>query len=154
HLVSVLAIDPKTPSIVYAGGSGAIFKSTDAGVSWKAASSGLPSTPIWMSALVIDPQNPSTLYAATSGAAFDGCGVPCSFGDGVFKTIDAGATWNAVNTGLTTPHVSSLAIDAQNSSRLYAGTIGGGVFVITFAPAPIITALRFDRSTVVAGTSY
>jgi hypothetical protein len=153
--VSVLAIDPQNPKTVYAGANGEIFKSTDAGMSWTAAGSGLPAIRNWISALIIDPENPNTLYAGTSGAPVGECSIPCGdFNDGVFRSTDAGATWVAVKAGLTTPHVSSLAIDPQNPSRLYAGTIGGGVFTITFGPSPAATDLRFDRATAAAGTSY
>jgi len=150
----VLAIDPQNSNVVYAGSYKGLFKSTDAGASWTASGMGLPTGP-WMSALVIDPQNPSTLYTGFSGAELDSCNFPCSgFNDGVFKSIDAGATWTAVNSGLTTQHVTSLAIDPQNPDRLYAGTLGGGVFAINFGPAPVVTDLRFDRTSVVAGGSY
>jgi photosystem II stability/assembly factor-like uncharacterized protein len=154
--VMVLAIDPQNPSTVYAGNSDSnLFKSTDGGTSWSAASSGLPSNSNWIGGLVIDPQNPSTVYVGTSGAFIDGCSFPCSgLDDGVFKSTDGGATWTPVNSGLTTPHVSSLVIDPQDPSRLYAGTIGGGVFAITFGLAPVVTDLRFDRPSVVAGTSF
>jgi len=137
---TALAIDPRNPTTVYAGISGGVFKSMDGGATWSAASSGLPKTSNWMGALVIDPQNPSTIYAGTSGAAFDSCNNVCSgFSDGVFRSTDGGANWFAVNSGLTTPHVSSLAIDPQNPSGLYAGTIGGGVFAITFAPPALLS---------------
>jgi hypothetical protein len=69
-----------------------------------------------VSSLVIDPANPSTLYVN---------------GNGVFRSTDAGVTWKAVNTGLTTFDVNSLAIDSQDTRTVYAGT-AGGVFVITF----------------------
>ena len=44
--------------------------------------------------------------------------------------LSAGGWWVAVNTGLTNPYVWALAIDPQTPSRLYAGTWGGGVFVL------------------------
>lgn len=46
-------------------------------------------------------------------------------------SIDAGANWSAVNSGLTTLSIRALAIDPQNTGKLYAGT-AGGVFAITF----------------------
>src|SRR5262249_37790285 len=105
--------------------------------------------------LVIDPQNPSTLYAGTSGESFDSCTIPCSgFNDGVFRSTDAGATWTAINSGLTMPHVASLAIDPQNPSTLYAGTIHGRIFAITFAPDAVISDLRFDRTSIAVGNSF
>src|SRR5205823_7110469 len=54
---------------------------------------------------------------------------------GVFKSIDGGGSWSAVNTGLTYASVTALAIDPQTPTTLYAGTpVGvnnGGVFKST-----------------------
>ena len=106
--VHALAIDPATPSTLYAGtvwGSG-VFKSTNGGAAWSAVNTGLTDTDVF--ALAIDPATPSTLYAGTSG--------------GVFKSTNGGAAWSAVNTGLTATIVHALAIDPATPSTLYAGT--------------------------------
>ena len=58
--VHALAIDPITPSTLYAGTGGGVFKSTDAGATWSAANTGLTNA---VDALAIDPVTPSTLYA-------------------------------------------------------------------------------------------
>jgi photosystem II stability/assembly factor-like uncharacterized protein len=74
-----------------------------------------------VAALAVDPQNPGTLYAGGDG--------------GVFKTTDGGASWSAANSGLPTVGIAAdgsylvagvnlLAIDPQNTSTLYAGTVG------------------------------
>jgi photosystem II stability/assembly factor-like uncharacterized protein len=76
-----LAIDPRTPSTLYAGTTrAAVFKSTDSGASWSAAG-GLPVSAS-VQVLAIDPATPDTLYAAMLG--------------GVFKSTDAGGTWTGV----------------------------------------------------------
>ena len=62
-------------------------------------------------ALAIDPAAPATLYAGTRV--------------GVFKSTNGGASWSAVNTGLTNTHVGALAIDPATPTTLYAGTDGG-----------------------------
>ncbi len=54
-LISALAIDPLTPTTLYAGTPGGVFKSTDGGASWSA--SGL----IKPSVLAIDPLTSTTL---------------------------------------------------------------------------------------------
>ena len=69
-------------------------------------------------ALAIDPANPATLYAGTNGG-------------GVFKSTNGGASWTAINTGLTSTDVQALAIDPTNPTTIYAGTDGGGVFKST-----------------------
>jgi len=64
--VRALAIDPQTPSTLYAGTSGrGVFQSTDGGASWRAINTGL--TTLDVRALAIDAHTPGTLYAGTSG---------------------------------------------------------------------------------------
>ena len=59
-----LAIDPATPSTLYAGtDGGGVFKSTNGGAAWSAVNIGLTNT--YVDALAIDPATPSTLYAGT-----------------------------------------------------------------------------------------
>jgi len=58
----------------------------------------------WIYAMAINPTTPTTLYAGT-------------YGGGVFKSTDGGATWSAVNTGLTNKSVRALAIDPTPPTR-------------------------------------
>src|SRR6266852_4984349 len=60
--VNALAIDPRTPTTLYAAGDG-VFKSTDGGNTWSAVNTGL-TTP-YVDTLAIDPRTPTTLYAGT-----------------------------------------------------------------------------------------
>jgi photosystem II stability/assembly factor-like uncharacterized protein len=103
---------------IYIGtGSGRVFKSTDAGASWRPARSGLATHQgEGITALVIDPANATTLYAATSGS-------------GIFRSTDAGSSWHPFNAGLAVLDVESLAIDATGRT-LYAGSAGGGVVAL------------------------
>ncbi len=55
-----LAIDPKTPSILYAATPSGMYKSTDGGVTWN-TSGGFQ---IGVQAVVVDPLNSSILYAS------------------------------------------------------------------------------------------
>src|SRR5207245_4572812 len=66
--VDALAIDPQTPTTLYAGTPyGGVVQSTGGGATW--SSIDVPSTPVY--ALAIDPQTPTTLYAGTdSGGVF------------------------------------------------------------------------------------
>ena len=111
--VRALAIDPSTPTTVYAGVyyGGGVFKSTNGGTSWTAVNSGLPNT--YINTLAIDPFTPATLYAGTSSR-------------GVFKSTNGGTSWTAVP-GLTDSNVNALAIDPSTPATLYAGTYYGGV---------------------------
>ena len=82
-----------------------IFKSTNGGTTWQAASSGLGSTEIY--ALAIDPSAPSTVYAGTL--------------QGIYKSINAGATWAAASTGIGSSWIQTLAVDPASPATLYAG---------------------------------
>ncbi|PYM65198.1 MAG: hypothetical protein DME11_11110, partial [Candidatus Rokuibacteriota bacterium] len=109
--INALAIDPQTPTTLYAGTSGdGVFKSTDGGTTWRAVNTGLDPRRCCF-ALAIDPQTPTTLYASTDG--------------GVFKSTDGGESWGGVNTGLTNPFARALAIDPQTPATLYVSTVGG-----------------------------
>jgi photosystem II stability/assembly factor-like uncharacterized protein len=60
-----LAIDPQTPTTVYAGSNwGGVAKSTDGGLSWTASLGG----PVH--ALALDPLSPTTVYAGTPAGVF------------------------------------------------------------------------------------
>jgi hypothetical protein len=132
-ILSTLVIDPSNPSTVYVGctgpmstGGGGVFKSTDRGATWSAASVDLPvdqtvpSSPnIRIQALLIDPKNPSTLYALSA--------YPAGIFGGIFKSTDGAATWSSAYSGLPGNLIpfNSLAIDPQNPSTLYV--VSGGM---------------------------
>ncbi len=118
-IVHVVAVDPLTPTTIYAGTRDrGIFKSTDGGASWADSSSGLydPSGILgnWVLSLAIDPVTPSTIYAGTNNF--------------VFKSVDSGATWKPARTGALTYLTPSLAINPLNPNIVVAGTLAGGVY--------------------------
>lgn len=106
-MVTSIVIDPRVPSTLYAAGHVGLYKSMDAGGHWTRLhrADGV--------AILLDPSSPSTLYAAT------GAGVN---GFGVLRSIDAGATWIPVNSGLPPVNtgMTALALDPLQTSVLYA----------------------------------
>lgn len=78
--IEALAIDPSTPTTLYAGAIG-LFKSTDGGESW--VDTGAPGS---VSTLLVDPSTPTTLYAQTYS-------LMSGVSSGLFKSIDGGANW-------------------------------------------------------------
>ncbi len=123
--ISALAIDPTTPTTIYAGASfgdaGArlgVFKSTDGGESW--TGTGVLAQ---VTTLAIDPGSPETLYA---GAL-----------DGVLKSADGGLTWNRVGTGLPSGQwTDALAVAPGRPAALYASAGDYGVFKTTSGGDP------------------
>ena len=120
-----------------------IFKSTNGGTNWVSSDNGIPGSfignpPDYLDGesllvvpLVIDPVNPNILYAGTSDLFDPGYVIHPTLQTGIYKSIDSGATWTAVNTGLptypapstTVLGVLTLAIDPINPSTLWASVI-------------------------------
>jgi hypothetical protein len=123
--VNAIAVAPTTPAVVYAGTDVGVFRSADGGGTWVSASTGMvtafqDSPSVW--ALAVDPSAPATVYAGPSSG-------------GVFKSLDSGASWKAVNHGLPdlqNRRVTAFAIDPRTPTTVYISLVGGisdgGVF--------------------------
>jgi photosystem II stability/assembly factor-like uncharacterized protein len=131
-----IAVVPGNPQIVYAATSseydhtmkktfpGGVYKSVDGGTSWSKMNNGFgEESNLDVSAIAISPVNSNILYAATSDAPYH----DRSSGRGIFKSIDAGATWVAVSDQSNVLSFSAITIDPQNPYLLYAGSSGNGV---------------------------
>jgi Domain of unknown function DUF11/Sortilin, neurotensin receptor 3, len=83
-----------------------IYKSTDAGLTWAPAISGLASSQF--DSMTVDPTNANVLYAATES--------------GLLKSLDGAATWNPLtwDAGANGGYPDSVAIDPKHPSILYA----------------------------------
>ena len=109
--VYTLAIDPLTPTTLYAGTNYSVFKSTNNGKDWNALNG-----PDWVninayiSFLAIDPLTPTILYGVGDRGAY----APAK----VFKSIDGGKSWNIA--GSIDAFVVKLVIDPVTPTTLYA----------------------------------
>ncbi len=92
--IGSLAADPQNSNSLYATSANAIWHSADAGSTWVSLYS-FPSG-IGVRCAAVDPSNSNILYAGTDR-------------QGVFKSIDSGVTWTAINNGI--PPESDGAID-------------------------------------------
>ncbi len=109
------------------GTTGGIWVSVNRGVSWQPAKEGLARYP-YVNVIVFSPSFASdhTLFAGLSHPGRAG---------GVFKSMDGGGTWRAVNNGIefdpeVGPDVQALAVSPNYATdqTVYAGTDGFGVF--------------------------
>lgn len=107
-----LAIDPATPSVLYAGGirfdHAGIYKSTNGGRNWNFARVGSLAFTASVNNLAFDQLSPNIFYASNTSGPNDG---------GLFRSTDRGRTWRGTNLDEITIH--SVAIDPQTSSKLY-----------------------------------
>jgi len=98
------------------GGNTGLIKSTDGGQSWESVAKVLE-PPVDFHAMAVSKSDPNTIIG------FD------SAGRGLFKTIDAGKTWETLQ---YPEYVSALAISPNDSQIIFAGT-GKGIFQSTDA---------------------
>ncbi len=113
------AVVESNPHIVYvATASGGVWKTTNDGTTWEPLFDKQPVSSI--GAIALAPSDPSILWVGTGEANNR---QSSSWGDGVYKSMDAGKTWN--NMGLAeTEHIGRIAIHPANPNVVYVAAEG------------------------------
>ncbi|MGD8573310.1 MAG: hypothetical protein PVJ40_00030 [Gammaproteobacteria bacterium] len=119
----VLAVSgvPSRPNVYYFGSvGGGVFKSTDGGLTWDASFQHKPVASI--GALAVAPSAPDIVYAGTGESAIRS---DMSYGDGIWRSDDAGQTWHHI--GLDdTRHISRILIDPDDPDTVIVAALGHG----------------------------
>lgn len=112
-VIFTMVVNPSDRDVIYIGSSaGNVFVSTNAGLTWTRANQGLP--PANILDLAIDP-NDGTLYASAER-------------QGVFKSSNGGASWQATETAIIGAlQVVSLTVDASEGT-IYAAAANAGIY--------------------------
>ena len=117
--VGDIAVDPRSPSTWYvAVASGGVWKTINAGTTW---------TPIFdkqgsysIGCVVIDPKDSLVIWVGTGE---NNSQRSVAYGDGVYKSVDGGATWKKV--GLEkSEHIGQIVIDPRDSNVVYVASQG------------------------------
>ncbi len=107
------------PNVFYIGvNNGGVWKTTDAGRTWKPIFDDQPTGSIGDIALA--PSNPNMIYVGSG----EGLQRPdLSTGDGMYKSTDAGKTWTHL--GLREgQQIASIAVDPKDENRLFVAVLG------------------------------
>jgi hypothetical protein len=117
--VDAVASVPGRPNEFYFGHvNGGVWKTVDAARVWKPIFDSQPVASI--GAMAVAPSSPDTIYVGTGESTLrDSVG----FGDGVYKSTDAGNTWKHL--GLeNTQHIGKVAVDPKNANIVFVAAIG------------------------------
>jgi photosystem II stability/assembly factor-like uncharacterized protein len=117
--ISDFAFNAKNPAQYFvATASGGLWKTDNAGVTWKAIADSMPSYSY--GDVTMDPNNSSVIWAGTGE---NNSQRSVAYGDGVYKSVDGGNSWN--NVGLkNSEHISEILIDPRDSDVVYAASQG------------------------------
>ncbi len=99
---------------------GGVWKTTDAGVSWQNISDGQFKTSS-VGAIAVAESDPNIVYVGMGEHAVRG--VMSSYGDGVYKSTDAGKTWAHLGLQLTR-HIAAIRIDPKNPDIVFVAAQG------------------------------
>lgn len=129
HIAKIL-IDPRDSKVIYVaaqgplwgpGGDRGLYKSTNYGATWDSVLYISPNTGV--TDIVMDPRNPDVLYAASYQRRRHVWTLINGGPEGaIYKSTDAGKTWNKLSSGLPTGDVGriGLAVSPVNPDYVYA----------------------------------
>ncbi len=117
--IADIAIDPRDRSTWYLGvGSGGVWKTGNAGVTW---------TPLFddqgsysIGCVALDPSAPDTVWVGT-GENVSGRHV--GWGDGVYKSLDGGKSWRNMGLGRS-EHIGKIVVDPRDGDVVWVAAEG------------------------------
>jgi len=110
---------PTNPRIIYAGTAG--------GGVWKSNNGGTTYNPIFdeycqsIGVVTLDPNDPDNVVWVGTGETWTRNSV--SIGDGLYKSVDGGATWNKIGFE-NSERIANIIINPKNSNEMYVGVLG------------------------------
>lgn len=117
--ISDIAVNPYKPHEYYIA--------TASGGVWKTVNSGTTYEPIFdeqgsysIGCVTIDPQRPNTIWVGTGE---NNGQRSVAYGDGIYKSIDAGKTWKNMGLG-NSEHIGKIIVHPANSDIIYVAAIG------------------------------
>jgi len=147
--VNSIAVDPTNASTLYLGSAGGgVWRSDDGGSTWRPLTDQQISLGIGSShAIAVDPNHPNTVYAGTSNFALLAQSQPRPFdlsqSKGILKSIDGGASWVVLGSGLPSGNtgnalatfsntdINTIIVDPADSNRIYVAagrSVPGGLY--------------------------
>jgi photosystem II stability/assembly factor-like uncharacterized protein len=120
RVVAVSGVVGQNEVYYFGAVGGGIWKSTDGGLNWKPVFDKTKGASPSIGAIAVSESDPNVIYAGTGEACIRGNIIG---GNGVYKSLDAGATWNFV--GLPDTHsIGSVIVDPKNPDVAFVAALG------------------------------
>ena len=117
-MVVTLALDPRRPTVLYAGTSGGVYKSVNRATRWDKVNNGLvppevlkSSRALGVTVILVDPHAPDTVYAATLS--------------GIYKSTNGAQSWIRIAESLPDQMISAMVLDRARAGVIYAASREG-----------------------------
>ena len=118
RVVAVAGVSGDSTTFYFGAVNGGIWKTSDSGMVWVPIFEDQPVASI--GALAVAPSDPNTIYAGTGESDIRSS---LSFGNGVYRSRDAGRSWQHL--GLEdTRHISRIVIDPRDANTVFVGALG------------------------------
>src|SRR5579875_3039672 len=120
RVATVEGVDSQ-PDLYYFGGvGGGVWKTTNGGADWMPVSDGQPFGTSSVGAIAVAESDPNVVYAGMGEYDIRG---NVSYGDGVYKSLDAGKTWKHI--GLeNTRQIARIIVNPHNPDLVYVAALG------------------------------
>ena len=118
RVLAVAGVPRQANTFYFGAVAGGVWKTTDGGVSWDPLFDNQTTSSI--GSIAIADSDPNVIYVGTGEACIRG---NISYGDGVYKSTDAGKTWT--NVGLKdTRHIGKVIIHPTNPDVVFVAALG------------------------------
>ena len=120
RVTAVVGVDSQ-PNVYYYGATGGgVWKTNDGGLNWESLSDGQPFGTGSVGAIDVAPSDPNIVYVGMGESPIRG---NFQYGDGMYKSMDAGRTWKRI--GLeATRQIGRVKVNPKNPDIVYVAALG------------------------------
>ncbi len=120
RVTAVVGVDSIPGTYYYGATGGGVWKTLDNGANWESLSDGQPFGTGSVGAIEVAPSDPNIVYVGMGESPIRG---DFSYGDGMYKSTDAGRTWKHI--GLEgTRQIARVRVNPKNPDIVYVAALG------------------------------